>query len=197
MKPNLNAWILLIIITPLFISGCQGVLRSSYSSYYSRLAAERYSVEISRLIAMTDESSPNFRANAHLYLSLLHSSHNNPEKNYSKALNELEKYFSLVPSATGNYELQNMLTLLKEINDVKGEGYEQIKLKSVNLKSKNEELSVENKKLTETVESQKEELSQHEEKVTELEETINQLNETINKLKNLDMELEKKRKSFR
>jgi len=198
MKRNLYAWIFLIILIPSFLSGCKGILlKGSYGNYYSRLASHGYESEIARLSAMTDEKSPSFRPNAHLYLSLLYSSYNNPNKNYLKALEEMEKYISLVPGASANYEVQNILVLLKEINSVRAESLEEIALKKVSLKSKNQELLAENEKLEKSVESQKLELTEKEEKIVELEKTISQLNETIDKLKNLDMELEKKRKSFR
>ncbi|MDH3975296.1 MAG: hypothetical protein OEV42_13530 [Deltaproteobacteria bacterium] len=180
MKFNLMAGISLIISLSFFPAGCAPVvLKNSYGNYYARLASDRYEGEINRLTALTDEKSPTFRPDSYLYLSFLYSSYNNPKKDYAMALKAMERYISFVPAGSRSFEVQNLLILLREINGAKAEGLEQIKIEKVNLKSKDEALA------------------KKEGKIKALEETINQLNETIDKLKNLDMELEKKRKSFR
>lgn len=181
MKPKFLAGILLSMMIPFFLAGCNAIfLKNSYGNYYSRLSADSYKRETARLTVMTDKKNHAYRPIAHLYLSLLYSSYKNPEKNYVKAHEELKKYVSLHSQAADDYEIQNLLTLLGEINNIR----------EVRLRSKNEELAAENKTLDELVENQKNELLEKENKIRELE-------ETINKLKNLDMELEKKRKSFR
>jgi len=195
------ASVVITMIFSFFLAGCQAVfLKSSYGNYYSRLAPERYDAEIARLIEMTREDSPSFRPIAHLNLSLLYSSYKNPQRDYPLALEHMEKYVSLDAVGSKRYEVQNILALLREINSesaIAEADLERIALSNVELDTKNEELMTENKKLLNYIGDQKKSIEENEEKIKALNATINELHVTIDKLKNLDMELEKKRKSFR
>lgn len=201
MMHKVVARILIIMIFPFFLAGCKAIfLKSSYGNYYSRLAPERYDEEIDRLTKMTDEDSPSFRPIAYLHLSLLYSSYKNPERDYSKALEEMERYVLLDTFGSDRYEVQNILELLREINSTESgieEDLEGIELSNEELRDKNAELVLKNTKLVNFLKGQKKEALEKEGTIEELNVTINDLNETIDKLKNLDMELEKKRKSFR
>lgn len=132
---------------------------------FSTLVPEVYLGEIKRLNDII-ESGPNQKvkiSDIHLQLALLHSSYKNPKRDYNQALIEMEKYIALEPKGANDYEIQNLLTLLKTIKRGRNKGRES------SLVSEVEELT----------------------------EDIKELNETIDKLKQLDVELEKKRKSFK
>lgn len=145
---------------------------SSHGKRFSTLIPEVYLSEIKRLNDIV-ESGPNQKvkvSDVHLQLALLHSSYKNPKRDYNMALIEIEQYVALEPKGANDYEIQNLLTLLKTIKRGRNKGRES------NLESENKELTL---------------------KVDELNEDIENLNETIDKLKQLDVELEKKRKSFK
>jgi tetratricopeptide (TPR) repeat protein len=75
-----------------------------------------YSKEIARLknvIKRHPERSE--RVKAHLHLASLYSSYKNPNKDYNKALEHLNRYISLNPKAAKGYDVQNRLYLLREI----------------------------------------------------------------------------------
>jgi len=57
------------------------------------------------------------RAGAHLKLSELYFNCTNPNKNYTRALDELEKYIKLKPENSNTYEIQNLLAILRELRD--------------------------------------------------------------------------------
>ena len=144
----------------------------SHGKRFSTLVPEVYISEIKRLNDII-ESGSNQKvkmSDIHLQLALLHSSYKNPKRDYNRSLIEIEKYIALEPKAANDYEIQNLLTLLKTIKRGRNKGRES------NLLSENKELNLRNEDLTED---------------------IKELNETIEKLKQLDVELEKKRKSFK
>ena len=160
---------LLLVLIILSISfGCI----PSHGKRFSTLMPEVYDSEIKRLNDII-ESGPNQKvkvSDVHLQLALLHSSYKNPQRDYDRALIEIEKYVALEPKGASDYEIQNLLTLLKTIKRGRNKGRES------SLISENKELNL---------------------KVEEMTEEIKELNETIDKLKQLDVELEKKRKSFK
>ena len=159
--------LLLAIMLSMFL-GCI----PSHGKRFSTLVPDMYVSEIERLndlIVSGSEQAANI-ADAHLQLALLYSSYNNPKRDYSRALKEIEKYVALEPKSDQDYEIQNLLSMLKSIRN---DTHERRDLKLV---SENKELK---------------------QKTEELSEDIEKLNETIDKLKQLDVELEKKRKSFK
>ena len=155
--------LLLVGIMLSMFFGCM----SSHGKRFSELVPDMYVSEIERLNDVIDSGSEleETIADAHLQLALLYSSYNNPKRDYSRALKEIEKYIALEPKSAHDYEIQNLLNMLKSIRKGRQK-----------LVSENKELKLE---------------------AEELNEEIKQLNETIDKLKQLDVELEKKRKSFK
>ena len=149
----------LVIISMSF--GCM----PSHGKRFSTLVPEVYLSEIKRLNDIIESGSKKGVkiADVHLQLALLHSSYKNPKRDYNRALEEIEKYVALESNGANDYEIQNLLTLLKTIKRGRNKGRES------SLASEVEELT----------------------------EEIKDLNETIDKLKQLDVELEKKRKSFK
>lgn len=94
-----------------------------------------YSKEIARLktlIKRHPERSE--RVKAHLHLASLYASYKNPDKDYIKALQHLNRYSALNPKAAKEYAVQNRLHLLKEI--------EQLSEKNVKLEQAIEELKL-------------------------------------------------------
>ena len=55
------------------------------------------------------------RAQAHLQLAFLYVNHRNPQINYTRALHEMESYFSLAPAKEKTDDAQNWLAVLKEV----------------------------------------------------------------------------------
>lgn len=74
------------------------------------------------------------RVKAHLHLAGLYSSYKNPSKDYALALEQLNSYISLNPNAAKEYDVQNRLHLLREI--------EQLSEKNVKLEQAIEELKL-------------------------------------------------------
>jgi hypothetical protein len=55
------------------------------------------------------------RAQSHLQLAFLYVNHRNPQLSYTRALQEMESYFSLAPGKTQTDDVQNWLAVLREV----------------------------------------------------------------------------------
>ena len=55
------------------------------------------------------------RAQSHLALAFLYVNYRNPQINYTRALQEMESYFSLTPAKEKTDDVQNWLVVLKEV----------------------------------------------------------------------------------
>jgi hypothetical protein len=55
------------------------------------------------------------RAQSHLQLAFLYVNHKNPNLNYTRALQELESYFSLTPGKAPTDDVKNWFAVLKEV----------------------------------------------------------------------------------
>jgi len=55
------------------------------------------------------------RAQSHLQLALLYVNYRNPQINYTRALQEMESYFSLPPGKEQTDDVQNWFAVLKEV----------------------------------------------------------------------------------
>jgi len=55
------------------------------------------------------------RAQSHLQLAFLYVNYRNPQLNYTRALQEMESYFSLTPGKAQTDEVQDWLAVLKEV----------------------------------------------------------------------------------
>ena len=99
------------------------------------LKTVEYSKEISRLKkVIKNHPKRSERIKAHLYLASLYASYKNPGKDYGKALEHLNRYSALNPKAAKEYDVQNRLHLLREI--------EQLSEKNVKLEQAIEELKL-------------------------------------------------------
>ena len=92
---------------------------------------KEFSKESSRLEKRAREHpETSVRAQSHLQLAFLYVNYRNPQLNYNRALQEMERYFSLTPGKTQSDDVQSWLAVLKEVG----------KLQKVN-KSLNDEVS--------------------------------------------------------
>ncbi|MGQ9645158.1 MAG: hypothetical protein ACUVWO_01295 [Thermodesulfobacteriota bacterium] len=55
------------------------------------------------------------RAQSHLQLAFLFVNHRNPQLNYTRALQEMESYFSLTPAKEKSDDVRNWLAVLREV----------------------------------------------------------------------------------
>jgi len=130
---------------------------------------------------ISEEKDPAVRANYHLQLAWLYSNHKNPDLDYRKALAQFELYRSLVPDKAKTDEIQDWLFVLRALDRSEKENLEtHLAL---------EDRAQENQQLRENVES----LS---EKNASLEEGNASLKKAIERMKNLNLQVEKKKKSL-
>ena len=86
------------------------------------LKPKEYKKEVARLQrVIVNQPERSEKAKAHFQLASLYASYNNPEKNYQIALKHLNSYITLNPQAKQDYDIQNRLSLLKEITHLSEE----------------------------------------------------------------------------
>jgi chromosome segregation ATPase len=128
------------------------------------------------------------RMQAHLELAQLYTSYKNPRRNYKKALKHLEIYASLQPDFAGDKNLRNWLGALKELDR---------QSRIINQLNKDLNQSQQNisalKKSTKKLKRDKAIFIKKNNQLTETNET---LAKTIEMLKNIDRNIEEKRKSY-
>ena len=108
---------------------------------------EEFSRETVRLETLIQESEdPSDRAKLHHQLAELSTHHQNPGRNYGKALREFEAYLSLAPVEARTDEAQNWLGALRELDRAEKE--------NVQLREKLENLIGENREKREALERQ-------------------------------------------
>jgi len=77
---------------------------------------KEFSQETSRLEKRAREHPETpVRAQSHLQLAFLYVNYRNPQLNYTRALQEMESYFSLTPGKAQTDEVQDWLVVLKEV----------------------------------------------------------------------------------
>ncbi|MDL1967935.1 MAG: hypothetical protein LWW97_05140 [Deltaproteobacteria bacterium] len=170
----------------IFIAGCaQQTKNIKDSTYYLTLQTKEIKSETSHLEnALKSEDSSLSRPASLFYLALLYSHFKNPEPDYRRAFKNLEKYISLNPEkAEQKSFVQYLLSLLmKLINN------ENLLMKLIN----NENLCNELKTLNTTLKQENKTLTEKYEKLVIENQNIKEI---IEKLKQLDIQLEKKRKN--
>jgi len=190
---------------------------------------EEFSRETNRLETLIQESvDPSDRAKLHLHLAELSTHHQNPGRNYGKALREFETYLSLAPVEARTDEAQNWLGVLRELDRAEKEAV-QCTGKMENLVGENREkrealdrqgrlLDLEGKKNEEwqarlekmqDLERKKDEewqasmgkmqvrLEEMEKANRSLRESMERMKKTLERLKNLDLQMEEKRKTIK
>jgi len=177
-------------------SQTQRMSRPSSATHLSGLTGDQFSQEIHSLEKITrSDADLSRKKSAHLTLADLYISFKNPERNYKMALAHLENYAALDPAVNEQYEVQDWLAALKEMDRfsmaISGQK-KQIKKMSLQIKNASQKNSVHARKKTKLA-RQNDKLKQINEK---LRKKNQELEQTIEKLKNLDRRLEEKRKSF-
>jgi hypothetical protein len=205
---KLHIYIIICLVGSLlfFAIGCtrnQAPISWQLQQNRTDIDSASYAIEIAKLEKIIQEdrdSSEKMRA--HLRLAHLYTSYKNPKRNYQKALEHLEIYASLYPPIGDQQDLRDWLSTLKEIerlslklrrqnkimkqihaelNTAKKErlavkeANTQLEVVNLDFQSTNDELKIMNAKL----------------KARNL-----KLTQTIEMLKNLDRNVEEKRKNF-
>ncbi|MBE9503324.1 MAG: hypothetical protein IME96_04045 [Proteobacteria bacterium] len=185
MRISIIYKLLITLLTFPILSGCLTLSERPEASYYgarkhnARLGAASFQDEIRELEEKTgDKANLSVHSKSYLQLALLHLDHRNPSRDYSKALECLEKYAAVEPRAADLDEVQDWITALKEIERLQGE--QDTTKKTPNSRIKEKRLKSENKKLNDEINS--------------LKATVEKLMGDIEKLNALDLELEKKRR---
>ena len=128
------------------------------------------------------------RMQAHLKLAHLYTSYKNPQRNYKKALQHLEIYASLQPDFSNDKDLRNWLSALKEMD-----GQSQ-KIEQLNQKLDQSQLEI--SELKKTTKKLKRDHAKIKKANIELAESNETLAKTIEMLKNIDRNIEEKRKNY-
>ncbi|MEP5766009.1 MAG: outer membrane protein assembly factor BamD [Halieaceae bacterium] len=148
-----------------FLGGCAQM----QSKTVGPLESGQYSTEISRLEAVVSQNPDSSSAQqAHYQLAQRYMSYKNPQRDYAKALRNLELYSRNNPDAARNQELQDWLAALQEIQQL----------------SRDKRVARINAKLEESRQAN-----------LELKELNAELNKKIDMLKILDQAVEEKRKT--
>ena len=126
---------------------------------------KEFSQESTRLGKLAREDpDASVRTRSHLRLAFLYVNHKNPQLNYNRALQEMESYVSLAPTEAKTDDIQNWLTVLREVGK---------------LQTTLEKVQKTNKSL--------------QDEVAGLKELNNKMKERIERLTNLDRQMEEKR----
>ncbi len=119
------------------------------------------------------------RAQSHLQLAFLYVNYRNPNLNYTRALQEMESYFSLTPGKVKTDDIQSWFAVLKEVGKLQT-GME--RMQKLNKSLHDEEVG----KLQGDLEKMQ--------KVNKsLRDEVAGLKETIERLKSLDRQMEQRR----
>ena len=176
----LIGWALLIIV-----GGCAHQQNNGFTASDQATVQPgggKYSKEISKqkeTARSATEASE--RMQAHLKLARLYTSYKNPQRNYKQALKHLEIYASLQPEFAKNEDLRNWLSALKQMErqrqqvDQSKQDISKLKKTNKRLKRNNARLKKINNQLSESNET---------------------LTKTIEMLKNIDRNIEEKRKNY-
>jgi hypothetical protein len=141
------------------------------------IGSEQYSAEISRLENLVRQNPGSSKGwQAHYELAQRYMSHDNPGRDYVKALAHLKLYASHDPNAADDQYLQNWLAVLEEIQTL----------------SRDKRVAELNAKLTES----KHENLALKKAISELENENAELDMKIEMLKTLDHAVEEKRKTY-
>ena len=179
---------------------------------------EEFSRETVRLETLIQEAEdPSDRAKLHHQLAELSTHHQNPGRNYGKALREFEAYLSLAPVEARTDEAQNWLGALRELDRAEKETV-QLTEKLENLVGENREKkealdrqgklldlggkkNVELQTSLEKMQVRLEEMEWANRNLSEanrsLRESTERMKRTMERLKNLDLQMEEKRKAIK
>ena len=134
-----------------------------------------------------EEKDVSLQAKYHLQLAWLYSHYKNPEIDYRKALEEFELYLSLVPDRAQADEIQNWLSILRAL--------EKLERRNLETGSALEDQAKNKQQMRENVEKLSEKNVSLEEANASLRENNASLKKALEGLKNLNLQVEKKKKS--
>lgn len=110
--------LLILLLALIMLSQCAGAHKEGIPSY-SKVKPDNLSNDIGRLEEIVkNNTDSSMLAKAHFQLALLYSSYKNPNPNYQQALKELEVYISLNPSGEVSEGIQNLLSILRELDKI-------------------------------------------------------------------------------
>jgi hypothetical protein len=212
---------LLVLVFIFLVLGC--------SLKHSLRTGEEFSRETNRLETLIRESAdPSARGKLHRQLGELCIHHQNPGRNYGKALREFEAYLLLTPVEDRTEEAQNWIEVLRELERAEKETAQSTRIRE-NLVVENREkeealnrqekmLDLERKKNEELVgrlqtmqdlerkkdaewQARLEEMEKANQNLSEanrsLKESTDRMKKTLERLKDLDVQMEEKRKAIR
>ena len=163
------------ITTALLTMGCLPAFSPSTNNdqTFRQMKKNDFAIEIKKLtkIVKSPQVSDQEKAEAHRRLAIIYLIPRNPQQDQKKALNELGKFLEMAPGELNQTSAASWATAIKSAGEYK------------ELERKAKKLGSENRKLTEANRN--------------LAASNARLEADIEKLKNLDLSLEKKRKSFR
>lgn len=188
MKMTLLNNLRIILALTLFVTGClpsalprETKTEDIYPAFTPQaLKAADFAREIEKLtlIIQNQTVSREKRSEAHRRLAILYLNPRNPERNFLKSIDELGEFVDSAPEKMDKAGAADWVTALKT-----GKELQDMRKKTTRLEKQLELLTEENQLLVNEKEG--------------LEKTNSGLNKTIEKLKNLDLSLEKKRRTFR
>lgn len=180
----------LIWVSILVISSCS-------LKYTTPRTGEEFFQEISRLEKLSmEDPDPSVRAKSHLQLARLYTYYKNPQPDYLKGGKEFEAYLSLVPADRKNDDLQDWVSVLKELEKSEKEAAG-LKGKMVSLTDEMNLQLKKNQELQGGMEKLQSRLESLEKTNRSLSETNRSLKEAMEMLNKLDQQMEEKRRSIR
>ena len=194
-----------------FLTGCMSQLKSTPEpapTFSADLPPDQYAVEIEQLLAKTNNPDDAESAtDAYLYLAMLYSSYKNPDRDYPKALAQIEHHLQTRAGREGLYDANNLKFMLTALTTADAriaalEKQYQAKLAKVNthakgLKTKVDQLAQANQTLEQknaALHTNNRELSSYNKSLLDENKAYR---ETIERLKSVERQLEQKRKTFK
>jgi len=175
-------------------------LMSCSPIYIARTEEDFQSIpDLEKLIS--EEKDASLRAKYHLQLGWLYSNYKNPQKDYQRALKEFDAYLSAVPEGIQTDEIQNWLSLLRAREKLAQEqlkSQEKIEILTrgkLDVRSISEGQARDIRRMRENIEKLLEKNARLEEANANLRENNASLERALEGLKNLNLQVEKKKKS--
>ena len=179
---------------------------------------EEFFQETSRLEKLAREDpATSVRAKSHLQLAFLYVNSQNPQLNYSRALQEMENYLSMSPAKAQKDDFRNWLAVLREMEQLRkdrirmGKEYqdlqtqieklqarlewemEQLHKDKIRMGKEYQDLQTQIEKLQARLEKVREANINLRNAVASLKEINERMQKTIETLENLDLQMEEKR----
>jgi FtsZ-binding cell division protein ZapB len=164
----------------------------------------KFVLETSRLEELAREGrSTSIRAKSHLQLAFLYVDSRNPQLNYSRALTEMETYFSMSPDRVQRDDYKNWHLVLREVDRVRKDTHE-VQSQNNDLQNQVEHFRISLERIQETNRTLREQMVNQQEEFRRalgkaheanksLRAKLANLQGVIERLKTLDYQMEKQR----